>query len=151
MLEYLRAEASTRSSLSLILELKEEQSSIPPRAQVLKDEQKYPLHRMLLCCDDFEVSSTLFPKRLVGTCYMIPLVLSLCCRDRLSPTRAISLTPPGVSTNQTLKIFIPDIINVIIEGFEGTENAPRIGLELHAQTAIFILRKIWSYLLLVHR
>ena len=91
----------------------------PSSMGILDDAEKYVVYRLLLYADEFETTSDYTGKGSNGGCYMVPLNLSPCDRRRRSAVRVISVTPPGVSTNQVLHAIIPDLVKGSTEGVQG--------------------------------
>lgn len=85
------------------------------------------------CCDDFQETSTMAPQGSAGGCYLLPLSLPPECRRSSSSVRVISLTPPGVSTNEVLHFIVDDIVNETVDGVIGrtpSGNVVRIFLDV---------------------
>ena len=83
--------------------------------------EKFYIYRVLLYADDFNPRSALFPRGSVGGFYMIPLNLPMHKRRGLSATRTISLTPPGVSTNEVFDYIINDLVDAAVNGISSTD------------------------------
>ena len=79
----------------------------------------YVVYRILLYCDDFQRSSQHYPRGSAGGCYFLPLSLPPEKRRTISAVRVISLTPPGVSTNQVLQYIINDLVRATTFGIDG--------------------------------
>ena len=88
------------------------------RCGTLQDGTPYVSYRMLLYCDDFRKSSFSSTGGSAGGCYFIPLGYAPEQRRTTSAVRLISLTPPGVSTNEVLNFIVEDIIHGTIHGVD---------------------------------
>lgn len=75
----------------------------------LQSGEKYVVYRMLLYTDDFTARSLQHPSGSMGGCYMLPASMPSRFRGAANGVRVISLTSPGVSTNEVLKIIVEDI------------------------------------------
>lgn len=71
-------------------------------------------------CDDFQQSSSGYNKGSAGFCYFLPVSQSSELRRYSSAVRIISLTPPGVSTNDILHYIVDDLVTAASEGIDGT-------------------------------
>lgn len=61
----------------------------------------------------------MYPQCSAGGSYFLPLSMPLESRRSTSSVRIISLTPPGVSTNEVLHYVIDDIVNATVNGIIG--------------------------------
>ena len=86
----------------------------------LPDGTLYTVYRMLLYCDDFRQSSSNYSKGSAGGCYFLPISLPPEARRSTSAVRIISLTPPGVSTNDVLRYIVKDLVHASVHGVNGT-------------------------------
>ena len=87
----------------------------------LRNGMKYYVYRIILYADDFTQRSTLFPKGSVGGLYMSPSSLHIKSRRSQTSIRTVSLTPPGVSTNEVLHFLIEDLVTGSLDGFICTD------------------------------
>ena len=81
----------------------------------LKDGRRYTTYRFLLYADGF--TPQLGKRGSMGGCYMLPLGMLPDRRSALGAVRKIGLAPPGVSTNEILKVILSDIVKGTVEGF----------------------------------
>ena len=79
---------------------------------------KYPFW---MYCDDFRES--FYKTGSAGGCYMLPVGLPREARKGSSAVRVLSLTGPGVSTNEALKYLFEDIVKGSIEGIREIDSS----------------------------
>ena len=107
-------------------ELIREPQSIPTRtlsprnAGTLQDGSPYLVYRAIIYCDDFKESSSTYSQSSAGGVYLLPVGMSLKARSSRTAVHVISLTPPGVSTNEVMLDIIPDIVKGAKDGVVGT-------------------------------
>ena len=65
---------------------------------------------MLLYCDDFKSSGSLYSQASCGGVYFLPMGLTQRARISRTAVHVISLTPPEVSAIEVLLRIIPDIV-----------------------------------------
>ncbi len=91
----------------------------------------YVVYKLLLYCDDFQRCSASHNNESVGGCYFMPLELRPEQRPTTSASRLISLTPPGVSTNDVMHFIVDDLVHGTVCGICGyTPQGQRVGIFL---------------------
>ena len=99
-----------------------------PAFEYLEDGRRFAVCRLLFYCDGF----TQYAARngSAGGCYMLPLNLPYQYRTSKEAVRVISLTPPGVSSNEAMREIIPDLVQGCISGFECSDEEGKFTLFL---------------------
>ena len=92
----------------------------PSNTGRLQDGSLYFVYRALIYCDDFKESSSTYSQSSAGGVYLLPVGMSLKARSSRTAVHVISLTPPGVSTNEVILDIIPDIVKGAKDGVVGT-------------------------------
>ena len=92
--------------------------SNPSQFGTLRDGRQYVVYRMLLYCNDFKSSGSLYSQASCGGVYFLLMGLTQRARRSRTTVHVVSLTPPGVSTNEVLLRIIPDIVKVT-KGIDG--------------------------------
>ena len=82
----------------------------------LSDGRSYAVVRVLLYTDDFKPYS--FKQGSCGGCYLLPLSIPSWHRYGTESIRVLSLTPPGVSTNEAISAITDDIVRCSSEGVQ---------------------------------
>ena len=103
----------------------------------------YFMYRFMLFSDDFQPFSD--TKGIAGGFYMLPLNLHLRNRAGAGSVRVLSLTPPGVSSNNVFHVLIPNILRCTTEGIEMKDF---FGIEI--TTFVDILGYIGDYPAVIH-
>ena len=85
-----------------------------PSLRKLQNGKDYFVYRVLLYSDDSQPFAG--TKGSAGGFYMLPLNLPLRNRSGAGSVRVLSLTPPGVSSNNVFRVLIPDILRCTTEG-----------------------------------
>ena len=85
-----------------------------PSVGRLADGRRYAIMRCLLYTDDFRPFS--FKVGSCGGCYLLPLSIPSWHRFGIESIRILSLTPPGVSTNESISAITDDIVRCSSEG-----------------------------------
>ena len=80
----------------------------------LADGRKYAVMRCLLYTDDFRAFS--YKQGICGGCYLLPLSIPSWSRFGMESIRVLSLTPPGVSTNDAITAITSDIVESSADG-----------------------------------
>ena len=96
-----------------------EENDIRGTQRRLANGTPYFVYRLLLYCDDFQKSSAPQNNESVGGCYFMPLALRPEQRRTTSASRLISLTPPGVSTNDVMHFIVDDLVHGTVCGIWG--------------------------------
>ena len=101
------------------LSLMQRSPALSPRAPTqgqLQDGRNYLRVPLLLFADDF--SATGGRGGSSGGCYILPLLVPVWARRGMHSVRAIGLSPPGVSSNVTMKHIVEDIVACGTTGVE---------------------------------
>ena len=85
----------------------------------LDDGTRFVVYRILLYSDDFNPKKSLHDSQSAGGVYMMPLGLPQLLRRSRQSVRLISLTPPGISSNEVLLHIIPDLEDATKTGVDG--------------------------------
>jgi hypothetical protein len=72
----------------------------------LDDGRRYAIHRVLLCCDDFQPHSSRTSS--YGRCYMLPMGINPSQKAGYGAVGYSCLTPPQMSANEILKYIVSD-------------------------------------------
>lgn len=87
----------------------------------LHDGTRYYIYRVILDVDDFTERSTSYPKGSVVGLYMSPSSLHIKSRRSQASIEKVSLTSPGVSTNEVLHFLTGALVKGLIDGFVCTD------------------------------